>query len=64
LKKGGHESLYFWYVAGCIAVSLITYYFMRETSASSAIDAEPTASADTGPGAAAEPGRPMVTVRD
>ncbi|MBF6192944.1 MFS transporter [Nocardia sp. CDC186] len=65
LKKGGHESLYFWYVAGCIAVSLITYYFMRETSASSAIDAaEPTASADTGPGAAAEPGRPMATVRD
>ncbi|MEU2103120.1 MFS transporter [Nocardia sp. NPDC019255] len=65
LKKGGHESLYFWYVAGCIAVSLITYYFMRETSASSTIDAaEPTASADTGPGAAAEPGRPMVTVRD
>ncbi|MGW5376864.1 MFS transporter [Nocardia sp. NPDC003999] len=66
LKKGGHESLYFWYVAGCIAVSLITYYFMRETSASSAIDtAEPTASADTGSGAAgAEPGRPMVTVRD
>ncbi|MGW4716142.1 MFS transporter [Nocardia sp. NPDC004260] len=66
LKKGGHESLYFWYVAGCIAVSLITYYFMRETSASSAIDAaEPTASAGTGSGAAgAEPGRPMVTVRD
>ncbi|MFD8246185.1 MFS transporter [Nocardia sp. NPDC059691] len=66
LKKGGHESLYFWYVAGCIAVSLITYYFMRETSASSTIDAaEPTASADTGSGAAgAEPGRPMVTVRD
>ncbi|MFI2282189.1 MFS transporter [Nocardia beijingensis] len=65
LKKGGHESLYFWYVAGCIAVSLITYYFMRETSASSTIDAaEPTASADTGSGAAAEPGRSMVTVRD
>ncbi|WP_039795655.1 MFS transporter [Nocardia araoensis] len=66
LKKGGHESLYFWYVAGCIAVSLITYYFMRETSASSAIDAaEPAAGADTGSGAAvAEPGRPMVTVRD
>ncbi|MGW5516813.1 MFS transporter [Nocardia africana] len=66
LKKGGHEPLYFWYVAGCIAVSLITYYFMRETSASSAIDAaESAAGADTGSGAAAaEPGRPMVTVRD
>ncbi|NKY89748.1 MFS transporter [Nocardia veterana] len=66
LKKGGHEPLYFWYVAGCIAVSLITYYFMRETSASSAIDAaEPAAGAETGSGAAAvEAGRPMVTVRD
>ncbi|MGK8520546.1 MFS transporter [Nocardia asteroides] len=61
LKKAGHESLYFWYVAGCIAISLVTYYFMRETSTSSAIDAEePTAS---GP-AADEPGRPLVTLRD
>ncbi|MFI9412637.1 MFS transporter [Nocardia gamkensis] len=58
LKKGGHESLYFWYVAGCIAVSLITYYFMRETSASSQIDSEPTGAA------AAEPERRMATVRD
>ncbi|MEU1547903.1 MFS transporter [Nocardia sp. NPDC005745] len=58
LKKGGHESLYFWYVAGCIAISLITYYFMRETSASSQIDSEPTGAA------AAEPGRRMATVRD
>jgi MHS family alpha-ketoglutarate permease-like MFS transporter len=66
LKKGGHESLYFWYVAGCIAISLVTYYFMRETSTSSTIDAaEPTAAADTGSGAAAaEPGPPLVTVRD
>ncbi|WP_223518744.1 MULTISPECIES: MFS transporter [Nocardia] len=66
LKKGGHESLYFWYVAGCIAISLVTYYFMRETSTSSTIDApEPTATADTGSGAAAaEPGPPLVTVRD
>ncbi|MEU2034625.1 MFS transporter [Nocardia amamiensis] len=66
LKKAGHEALYFWYVAGCIAISLVTYYFMRETSTSSKIDAgEPTADADTGSGAAvAEPGRPLVTVRD
>ncbi|MFQ6393022.1 MFS transporter [Nocardia sp. KC 131] len=46
LKKGGHESLYFWYVAGCIAISLITYYFMRETLTGSTIDAEARA-ADT-----------------
>jgi MHS family alpha-ketoglutarate permease-like MFS transporter len=58
LKKGGHESLYFWYVAGCIAISLITYYFMRETSASSQIDGESTGAA------AAEPRRRMATVRD
>ncbi|MEU4342671.1 MFS transporter [Nocardia sp. NPDC023852] len=65
LKKGGHESLYFWYVAGCIAVSLVTYYFMRETSTASTIDAEPTADADTRSDvASAEPGRPFVTVRD
>ncbi|MFD0365918.1 MFS transporter [Nocardia sp. GCM10030253] len=53
LKKGGHESLYFWYVAGCIAISLITYFFMRETSKGSTIDAEARA-ADTGSGAERE----------
>ncbi|MEU7764871.1 MFS transporter [Nocardia sp. NPDC049190] len=59
LKKGGHESLYFWYVAGCIAVSLVTYYFMRETSTASTIDEE------SGSGvAAAGPGQPLATVRD
>ncbi|MFQ6324579.1 MFS transporter [Nocardia sp. CWNU-33] len=46
LKKAGHESLFFWYVAGCIGISLITYYFMRETSKESTIDAEAPA-ADT-----------------
>ncbi|MGK8511948.1 MFS transporter [Nocardia asiatica] len=62
LKKAGHESLYFWYVAGCIAVSLVIYYFMRETSASSTIDADELAAvAESG---AAEPARPMVTVRE
>ncbi|MBF6136448.1 MFS transporter [Nocardia otitidiscaviarum] len=40
LKKAGHESVYFWYVTGCIALSLLTYWFMRETSAASTIDAE------------------------
>ncbi|MFC9993759.1 MFS transporter [Nocardia sp. NPDC127526] len=40
LKKAGHESLYFWYVSGCILISLVTYFFMRETSAESHIDAE------------------------
>ncbi|MEU2515932.1 MFS transporter [Streptomyces syringium] len=30
-KKGGIESGYYWYVAGCAAVSLIVYLTMRET---------------------------------
>lgn len=30
-KKGGIESGYYWYVAGCAAVSLIVYVTMRET---------------------------------
>ncbi|MFE3446440.1 MFS transporter [Nocardia sp. NPDC059180] len=58
LKKAGLESLYFFYVAGCIAISLITYYFMRETSAESTIDAEVAVDAGT-----AEPEREMATVR-
>ncbi|WP_067563319.1 MFS transporter [Nocardia acidivorans] len=40
LKKAGHESLYFWYVSACVLISLATYFFMRETSAASTIDAE------------------------
>ncbi|MGI5162850.1 MFS transporter [Spirillospora sp. CA-253888] len=30
-KKGGIESGFYWYVAGCAAVSLVVYLFMRET---------------------------------
>ncbi|MGV9820287.1 MFS transporter [Nocardia xishanensis] len=62
LKKAGMESVYFYYVAGCIALSLVTYYFMRETSAESTIDADDeeraaTVSAGTGDD------RPMAAVR-
>jgi MHS family alpha-ketoglutarate permease-like MFS transporter len=38
LKKSGHESLFFWYVAGCILVSLIVYGTMRETSHTSELE--------------------------
>jgi MHS family alpha-ketoglutarate permease-like MFS transporter len=41
LKQAGHESLFFWYVSGCILVSLIVYGTMRETSEGSAIDELP-----------------------
>ncbi|WP_227998533.1 MFS transporter [Nocardia australiensis] len=48
LKKAGHESVFFYYVALCIAISLAIYYFMRETSTSSRIDTEATAATKTG----------------
>ncbi len=38
LERTGHESLFFYYMTGCIAVSLVVYFFMRETSDSSPLD--------------------------
>ncbi|MFC0432651.1 MFS transporter [Kutzneria buriramensis] len=38
LKQAGHESVFFYYVAGCILVSLIVYATMRETTKQSALD--------------------------
>ncbi|MFC9551708.1 MFS transporter [Rhodococcus sp. NPDC056960] len=38
LKRAGHESLFFYYVTGCIALSLVVYVFMRETSDGSPLD--------------------------
>ena len=32
LKQAGHESLFFWYVSGMCALSLIAYWRMRETA--------------------------------
>ncbi|RBO88886.1 MFS transporter [Nocardia puris] len=56
LKKADMEAVYFFYVAGCIAISLCTYYFMRETSAESTIDADAkAASAVPEPGPEREP---------
>ncbi|MFI6955400.1 MFS transporter [Nocardia sp. NPDC050408] len=67
LKQANHESLYFWYVAGCIGISLLTYWFMRETSSGSAIDADAAATdgisltkADTSP---TEPDRDLAAAR-
>lgn len=31
-KSAGHESWYYWYVTGCIALSLLVYVTMRESS--------------------------------
>jgi MHS family alpha-ketoglutarate permease-like MFS transporter len=41
LKKAGHESLFFWYVAACVLVSLIVYGTMRETSHDSELEKNP-----------------------
>ena len=38
LKQAGHESLFYYYVAGCVLVSLIVYARMRETTKDSALD--------------------------
>ncbi|MFD9963347.1 MFS transporter [Amycolatopsis sp. NPDC058986] len=38
LKTAGHESVFFWYVTGCVLVSLIVYGTMRETSHSSELE--------------------------
>jgi MHS family alpha-ketoglutarate permease-like MFS transporter len=38
LKAWGHESWFYWYVAGCIAVSLACFLVMRDPKAHSLID--------------------------
>jgi MFS transporter, MHS family, alpha-ketoglutarate permease len=39
-KKIGHEPLFYWYVTGCILVSLIVYAVVRDTKHTSHIDKE------------------------
>jgi MFS transporter, MHS family, alpha-ketoglutarate permease len=38
LKDIGHETAFYWYVTGCIFVSLVVYVLMRDTKHQSAID--------------------------
>lgn len=37
-RNRGHESLFYWYVAGCIFISLLVYLGMKDTRAHSLID--------------------------
>nr|WP_294859524.1 MFS transporter [uncultured Fluviicola sp.] len=37
-KNNGYESYFYWYVTGCIFISLLVYLFMKDTKASSRID--------------------------
>ncbi|SFE66701.1 MFS transporter, MHS family, alpha-ketoglutarate permease [Chitinophaga sp. CF118] len=39
-KKVDHESLYYWYITGCIFISLIVYAVVRDTKHTSHIDKE------------------------
>jgi MHS family alpha-ketoglutarate permease-like MFS transporter len=39
-KKVNHESLYYWYVTGCIFISLIVYTLVRDTKQTSYMDKE------------------------
>lgn len=39
-KNAGHESLYYWYVTGCIFISLIVYASVRDTRQTSFMDKE------------------------
>jgi MHS family alpha-ketoglutarate permease-like MFS transporter len=39
-KSNGTESLFYWYVSGCIACSLLVYAFMPDTRSTSKIETE------------------------
>lgn len=38
LKDIGHESYYYWYITGCIFISLLVYVTMNDTKANSSLD--------------------------
>lgn len=39
-KTTGHESMYYWYITGCIFISLIVYALVRDTKQTSFMDKE------------------------
>jgi len=39
-KGKGHESYFYWYITGCIAISLLVYLFMKDTRLSSRLNEE------------------------
>jgi MHS family alpha-ketoglutarate permease-like MFS transporter len=40
LRKAGHETYFFWYVTGCIFISLVVYAWMKDTRQTSLIKEE------------------------
>ncbi|MGW2340505.1 MFS transporter [Streptomyces sp. NPDC001661] len=53
LKQNGHETVFFWYVTGCVALTLLATLLVREPSRDSQLETEP--------GAATAPARPDAT---
>ena len=47
-KNHGIETMFYWYVSACIAVSLIVFLKMRETSKTSVIEAQRIAAGSSG----------------
>ncbi|MFE7278523.1 MFS transporter [Streptomyces sp. NPDC057623] len=45
LKQGGHETVFFWYVTGCIALTLLATFLVPEPSRTSLLETEGTPSA-------------------
>jgi MHS family alpha-ketoglutarate permease-like MFS transporter len=41
LKDRGHESLFYWYITGCIFFSLLVYVFMKDTKETSKLNEDP-----------------------
>lgn len=39
-KKNGHEAFFYWYITGCIFVSLLVYIFMKETRNNASINSD------------------------
>jgi MFS transporter, MHS family, alpha-ketoglutarate permease len=39
-KKMGHESLFYWYVTACIFISLVVYFLMKDSKATSLLEKE------------------------
>ncbi|MGY0488920.1 MFS transporter [Streptomyces sp. WG-D5] len=45
LKQHGHETVFFWYVTGCVALTLLATLLVREPSRDSQLETAPTAPA-------------------
>lgn len=40
MKKAGHEQYFYWYITGCILISLLVYLFMKDTKHTSLLNKE------------------------